>query len=128
MHANAADDNLALTPYNSGGVLGAVGSGVGMIGSGAMYVPTACSSCALCSAVPVSDLADGRRLSPQVMTGTSHHHHTSTPNRAGVGLVGSGVTGAAGIVGSGLKGAGAWRDDDTSNTPNLSHIHPVALD
>lgn len=35
---HTADDNLALTPYNSGGVLGAVGSGVGMIGSGAMYV------------------------------------------------------------------------------------------
>lgn len=29
-------------------------------------------------------------------------------NRAGVGLVGSGVTGAAGLVGSGLKGAGAY--------------------
>lgn len=32
-------------------------------------------------------------------------------NRAGVGLVGSGVTGAAGLVGSGLKGAGAWMSE-----------------
>jgi hypothetical protein len=37
---HTADDNLALTPYNSGSVLGkgigAVGQGVGMIGTGAL--------------------------------------------------------------------------------------------
>lgn len=37
-----AEDDLSKTPYGNNGVLGVVGSGVGAIGSGAMWVERLC--------------------------------------------------------------------------------------